>query len=130
MILLYGSQEDYDAMAGKPSNRPAMSQDEVAAMHAHMVKVNDALVESGEHVFAGGLTAPAQARRVRLRTGSAVVTDGPYPESQEVLAGFNVVECDSIERATEIAARFVDPTTEGAYVDIRPMVDGFEDLET
>ena len=39
-----------------------------------------------------------------MREGVPVVTDGPYAESQEVLAGFWIVECESLDRATEIAA--------------------------
>ena len=68
------------------------------------------------------------ARRVQLRGGVPVVTDGPYPETQEVLAGFTIVECASFDRATEIAAQFVDPDAEGEYVDVRPVIDGVEDL--
>jgi hypothetical protein len=64
-----------------------------------------------------------------MRSGAPVVTDGPYPEAQEVLAGFTIVECESYDRATQIAARFVDPDDEGQYVDIRPVVDGFEQLD-
>lgn len=56
-----------------------------------------------------------------------MVTDGPYPETQEVLAGFTVVDCDSFDRATEIAARFVNPDAEGEYVDVRPVVEEVAD---
>jgi len=66
---------------------------------------------------------------VRLSNGAPVVTDGPYPETQEVLAGFTIVECASYDRATEIAAGLVNPDAEGEYVDIRPVVEGFEDLD-
>jgi hypothetical protein len=129
IILLYGSQQDYDVLAGKPTGKPAMSPEAVAAMHAHMVSVHKELEESGELVDAQGLSAPVHARRVQLRNRVPVVTDGPYPETQEVLAGFTIVECDSFDRATEIASRLVDPDAEGDHVDVRPVLDGFEDLE-
>lgn len=129
MIMLYGSQQDYDAMAGKPTGKPAMSPEQVAAMHAHMGSYHEKLAQSGELVDARGLSAPVHARRVRLRDGAAVVTDGPYPETQEVLAGFTIVECDSFDRATEIAAGLVNPGAEGEYVDIRPVIDGVAELE-
>ena len=58
-------------------------------MHQHMETVHQALAESGELVDAQGLTAPVHARRVQLREGAPVVTDGPYPETQEVLAGLH-----------------------------------------
>lgn len=129
MILLYGSQQDYDAMAGRPTGRPAMSAEDVAAMHEHMGTYHQALVDSGEFVDARGLSAPVHARRIRLRDGVKAVTDGPYPETQEVLAGYTIVECASVERATEIAAGLVDPAAEGGYVDVRPVAEGIEDLD-
>jgi hypothetical protein len=129
MILLYGSQQDYDVLTGKPTDKPPMSPEDVAAMHAYMQSYNQKLVDSGEFVDARGLTAPVHARRVQLRNGVPVVTDGPYPETQEVLAGYTIVECESFDRATEIAAGFVNPNAEGEYVDIRPVLEGVEDLD-
>jgi hypothetical protein len=128
LILLYGSQQDYDVLAGKPTDKPAMTPEQIAEMHAYMGTYHQKLVESGEFVDARGLTAPVHARRVRLENGSPVVTDGPYPETQEVLAGFTVVECASYDRATEIAAGLVNPDAKGEYVDIRPVAEGMEEL--
>ena len=129
MIMLYGSQQDYDVMSGKPTGKPAMSAEDVAKMHAYMGELHEELAKSGELVDGQGLTAPVHARRVQLRGGAPVVTDGPYPEAQEVLAGFTIVECESFDRATQIAARFVNPDAEGEYVDVRPVLDGVESLD-
>lgn len=129
MIMLYGSQQDYDVLTGKPTDKPPMSADEVAAMHAHMESFHKKLAESGELVDAQGLSAPGQAKRVQLRNRVPVVTDGPYPETQEVLAGFTIVDCESFDRATEIAAGLVNPDADGEYVDVRPVIDGIEDLD-
>src|SRR5205823_3316953 len=95
MILLYGSQQDYDVLAGKDTGKPAWSAEDVAAMYAFMESWNKDLVESGEFVDARGLTPPVHARRIQLQNGVPVVTDGPYPETQEVLAGYTIVECGS-----------------------------------
>jgi hypothetical protein len=129
MILLYGSQQDYDVLAGKPTDKPAMSAEAVAAMHEYMGSFHQKLVESGELVDAQGLTAPVHARRVQLRNGVPVVTDGPYPETQEVLAGYTIVECDSFDRATQIASGLVNPDAPGEYVDVRPIVDSVAELD-
>lgn len=129
MIMLYGSQQDYDAMAGRPGGKPPMSAEDVAAMHEHMGTYHQALVDSGEFVDARGLSAPVHARRVQLRGGVKAVTDGPYPETQEVLVGYTVVECASYDRAVEIAAGLLDPGGEGEYVDVRPVAEGVEDLD-
>lgn len=135
MILLYGSQRDYDLMAGKPTDQPAWSQEDVAAMHAFMEKWNRELVESGEFVDAHGLAAPVHTRRVHgLENGVPVVTDGPYAETEEVLAGYNIVECDSFDRATEIAARVTQAPSpgkdaSGLYVDVRPVIGGPDEAD-
>ncbi|NAS23494.1 hypothetical protein GT755_17560 [Herbidospora sp. NEAU-GS84] len=123
MIMLYGSQRDFDAMAtGGP---------EVAEMHAFMEKWNNDLVESGEFVDAKGLSAPVHTRRVSMKAGVPVVTEGPYPETQEVLVGYTIVECAGIDRATEIAARLAHTPgqqAEGQYVDVRPIMEQFDDM--
>jgi len=129
MIMLFGSQQDYDVLAGRQAGKPPMSATEVAALHAQMEAVHDGLVSSGELVDAQGLSAPVQARRVRLARGVQVITDGPYSESQEVLAGYTVVECDSPDRALEIAANLINPAVEGEYVDVRPIPGGTADLQ-
>ncbi|MEV7802983.1 YciI family protein [Microbispora sp. NPDC088329] len=136
MIMLYGSQQDYDVLAGRPGGGPVWSADDVAAMHAFMAEWNDDLVKSGEFVDAQGLTAPVHARRIRLREGVPVVTDGPYAETEEVLAGYTIVECDGFDRATEIAARLArTPHPQGAaqahewYVDVRPIAGSPAELE-
>ena len=136
MIMMCGSQRDYDMMSGKETDSPAWSPDDIAALHEFMGKWNNELVESGEFVDARGLTAPVHARRIQVRDGVPVATDGPYAETQEVLAGYTIVECESFDRATEIAARLAyTPHPDHAtlshewYVDVRPVAEGFEDLQ-
>jgi hypothetical protein len=135
MILLYASQQDYDHMVGKPTDEPEWSAEDIAAMHAFMESWNQELVESGEFVDARGLAAPVHTRRIHgLQNGVPVVTDGPYPETQEVLAGYTIVECESFDRATEIAARITKSPSprdvSGAYIDVRPIIEGVHELET
>lgn len=134
MILTYGSQQDYDAMVGKAADKPALSAEDFAPMHAFMESFNKDLAESGELVDTRGLTAPVHTRRLQLQRGVPVVTDGPYPETQEVLAGYWIVECESFDRATEIAARLANcPSPGGIFadsvVDVRPVADSRDELE-
>jgi hypothetical protein len=129
MIMLYGSQQDYDVLAGRPTDKPAMSAEDVQAMYAYMESFHQKLEESGELVDARGLSAPVHARRVQLRNGVPVVTDGPYPETQEVLVGYTIVDCDSFDRATEIAAGLVNPNGDGEYVDVRPVIESVAELD-
>jgi hypothetical protein len=68
--------------------------------------LNAELAELGELVDAQGLAGPELARFVVSDGISApVITDGPYPESKELLAGYRLVDVESAERAVEIAAR-------------------------
>ncbi|GII82142.1 hypothetical protein Ssi03_01320 [Sphaerisporangium siamense] len=136
MILMYGSQRDHDMLAGKDTGGVVWTQEDIAALHAFMAEWNQDLIESGEFVDAQGMTAPVHARRIRLRDGVPVVTDGPYAETQEVLAGYTTVECESFDRATQIAARLADtPHPKGAnlqhewYVDVRPLAGATEELD-
>jgi hypothetical protein len=63
------------------------------------------LVDSGEFVSGEGLAMPDAARIVTARDGAApAITDGPFPEAKEFLAGYWIVDVDSAERAVEIAA--------------------------
>ncbi len=78
-------------------------------MEAHIDfqrEMNADLRERGELVDAQGLAGPDQAKFVVSDgVGAPIVTDGPYPESKELLAGYRLVDVDSPERAIEIAAK-------------------------
>ncbi|RJO78384.1 hypothetical protein D5S18_05645 [Nocardia panacis] len=125
MILSYGSQRDYDGMAGKESTWTAA---DFAAMTAFMAEFTNRLAESGELVETRGLAEPARTRRLGNRAGAPFVTDGPYAETQEVLAGYWVVECADFDRATEIAGGLAacpgpPEVTASAYCDVRPVME-------
>ncbi|TGB14240.1 YciI family protein [Streptomyces sp. MZ04] len=131
LVMVQGTQADYEAMSGKPSaNSPAAwSEKDLQAMFAFMGALNDDLAESGEMVDGQGLTEPAQTRLVGVDEGGRpVVTDGPYGETKELLAGYWVLDCESLDRVTEIAKRINEcPQPEGAPtypVVIRPIQDG------
>jgi hypothetical protein len=134
MILTYASQRDYDAMAGRPTEEPVWSAEDFAAMAEFMEAFNKDLADSGELVETRALAAPVLTRRLQLQRGVPVVTDGPYAETQEVLAGYWIVECDSFDRATQLAARLAScPAPEQvaatAVADVRPIADSRADLE-
>lgn len=79
------------------------------AFNAHikfMKDLNRDLVKSGEFVEAQGLTPPSQAKIVKYGKGATpVVSDGPFAETKEFLAGFWIIQVEKAERAYEIAAR-------------------------
>ena len=97
---------------GEPeSHCPPMTEWTPEDIRAHIdfqQALNAELLERGELVDAQGLTGPDQAKFVVAASGTGgapVVTDGPYPESKELLAGYRLVDVDSLERAIEIAAQ-------------------------
>ena len=82
------------------------SPEDFKAHIAFMHRFNAELKEAGELVGAEGLAPPGQARLVRAgKNGAAPVTDGPFPETKEFLAGYWIVDVDSPDRAIEIAAK-------------------------
>jgi hypothetical protein len=65
----------------------------------------DEVETRGTRLLGDQLDPPSAARSVRVRGGSIVTTDGPFAETKEFVAGFDVVECDSMEDAVAIAAQ-------------------------
>jgi hypothetical protein len=81
-------------------------QEDIKAHINFMLDFNKQLRAAGELVDAQGLDMPEQARVVRAGSrGAPEVTDGPFAEAKEFLAGFWLIQCDSQARAYEIAAR-------------------------
>jgi hypothetical protein len=78
--------------------------------------------ESGELLGGGAALAdPSTGKTVRVRNGLPAVTDGPFAEAKEQLAGYYVLDTDSIERAAEIVTR--DPAARFWAVEVRPIMD-------
>jgi hypothetical protein len=99
MMNQKGTQADWDEFMAMPA-------EDINRHLEFMNTLNQDLVESGELVTGEGLAAPDQAKIVRAGPdGAPVVTDGPFPEAKEWLAGYWIVDVESSERAVEIAAR-------------------------
>lgn len=81
------------------------SPEDFQAHIAFMHQFNQELTAAGEWVDGQGLSAPGEAKLVRAGKDGAPVTDGPFAEAKEFLAGFWIVEVDSPERAYQLAAK-------------------------
>ena len=81
----------------------------------------DELSQTGEWVGGEGLADPSTAKAVQVRSGVPAVTDGPYLEAKEHLAGYCLFECESEQRALEIATRWPDARYWG--VELRRLMD-------
>jgi hypothetical protein len=95
-----------------------------------MMNLNKQLVAEGVLAGAEGLATPGEARIVKAgKDGAPVVTDGPYPEAKEFLAGYWIVDVESTEQAYRIAARAsAAPGKDGAPmaipIEIRQVMSG------
>lgn len=96
-----------------------------AEWHAASDRSFDALMEeinaSGEFVTAMALADPASSTLFGWSPEGHLATDGPYAEAKEQLAGFFMVDCETRQRAEEIAATFAQP---GGTVELRPAMWG------
>jgi hypothetical protein len=99
MLLMQRPQSGYEDIR-------SMSPDEIRAHGEYMQALDEELRRSGEHVDGQGLTGPEQALIVTAQdNGPPVVSDGPFPEAKEFLAGYWILDVESRERAIEIAAQ-------------------------
>jgi hypothetical protein len=114
LILIYGNPASRKVWEGLSD-----------AQRAEGLKVYAALAEdlaaSGELIVSEALADPATARPVSVREGRMLASDGPFAEAKEELAGFFLVECESLDRAVEIAERV--PEAGLGLVEVRPVRD-------
>ncbi len=97
--------QNYGGVEGDCAPMFEWTPEEVKAHVEFQHELNRQLQELGELIDAQGLAGPDDARFVVSDgTSAPVVTDGPFPESKELLAGYRIVEVDTPERANEIAA--------------------------
>jgi hypothetical protein len=82
----------------------------------------ETITKSGELITTQALADPSQSAVVRVRGGQPVVTDGPYLEAKEFLGGFYLVDCDSRERAIELAAMIPDAKVDGMGIEVRQVM--------
>jgi hypothetical protein len=110
LLMIYGNQEKWGSI-------PAGEwPDAVAKQDAF----NRRYRETGELLGAYGLADAAQARLVRRVGGQPAVTDGPYLETKEYMASFYLLDCESEERALQIAADM--PFADAEPVEVWPVM--------
>jgi hypothetical protein len=106
MLLIYGNEQAWNDLG----------EEGQARLNRTHAELQSELRSRGELIDTGELP-PEYGRVVRTVGGVAAVTDGPYAETKELLAGFYLLDCDGIERATEVAGRLLE--AEFAPIDVR-----------
>jgi hypothetical protein len=121
MLMMNGTRNDL-ASFGK------LSPDDIRAHVQFMLNLNRDLKASGEFVDGQGLTGPEQAKIVRAKGvgGGPAITDGPFAESKEFLAGYWVLDCKTEARVIEIAQKISNAPGKGGVplnipVELRPI---------
>jgi hypothetical protein len=102
------------------TNFAAMSDTVKRDMLAESVQLTHDLNAQGQYVHASPLTPSAAAVRVQVRNGKATVTDGPFVETHEHIAGYFLIDAPSREQAIAIAARI--PGARLGHVDVRQVL--------
>lgn len=87
-----------------------------------MGKYNEEMVNAGVMHAGEGLKPSSQGARVKFTRGKPTVTDGPFAETKELVAGFSIIEVDSLEEAIEWAKRWpaID-SEENVEIELRPI---------
>ncbi|MCW2877892.1 MAG: YCII-related domain protein [Sphaerisporangium sp.] len=111
MLSVYGNDELWGSY----------TQEQFAAMVAEDAAFQKELRDSGELVSAEGLTDAAEVRTVRVKDGATVVAEGPYLDVKEHVGCYFIVDCENLERAIEVAAKY--PAARDNGVEVWPLMD-------
>ena len=111
MLLIYNNPDALEALSDEERNGLMGEVDDLLAE----------LTKSGELVGGEALAHPSTTKTIRSHAGVLATTDGPFLEAKELLAGYAMVEVESVDRAVEIAARWPDART-GA-MEVRAVMD-------
>ena len=108
MILLYDNADMREIFSSRSD------------LMEEMAGLLEEIRQSGELVATEPLADPVQTKTVRPADGPPVVTDGPLAEAKEHFGGYLLVDCESIERAIAIAARW--PNARFCAMEVRPLM--------
>jgi hypothetical protein len=102
-----------------PSAWAGMSEEQVNAVMGEYFAYSAAIRDEGIFVDGQPLQGADAARTVRVRNGERIVADGPFAETKEIVAGYYVVDCSSLDQALDAAARI--PSARFGTVEVRPI---------
>jgi len=105
-----------------------------------MADYHKKLADAGVLLDASGLHPSSRGWRIQWEDGEKRVTDGPFTETKELIAGYTLIQVDSVEEAREWADRFPNPHMENGEIEIRrlreldefpdgPHMEGFREIQ-
>lgn len=104
-----------------PTLLQAVPQDEFNATMRSCLAHADELRQDGRLLATQMLEDATSAKSVRVRDGRRTIVDGPFTETKELLAGFNLIEAESMDDAVRIATEF--PWADTGCIEVRPVLD-------
>ena len=108
----------------QPPDRPFETEEDIAAREAgddtDILTWFAEIDKRGSRLIGSQVSQPANAATVRVRDGEVIVSDGPFAETKEWMAGFDVIECASMAEAVEIAA--LHPVAAFGMIEVRPFL--------
>ncbi|MDI1462054.1 YciI family protein [Catellatospora sp. KI3] len=110
LLIIHMNPANWEAL-------PAEVREAVMAGHEEFIKE---LTGTGELLGFAALADPSQTRTARVRDGELTVTDGPYLEAKEWLAGYYAIEAETPERAYELAGKI--PDAKYFAIEVRPIM--------
>ena len=113
VVLIYSNPTTWEALPPAEAER---------VIKDHFVVI-DELTRTGELLSQFGLSHPENTKTIRIEDGTPAITDGPFGEAKEHLAGVFVVDCETVERVVEIS----QPLAQYGIVEIRPIMSGAGD---
>jgi hypothetical protein len=108
LCLIYLNEQELNAM-------PA---GELSALNGAHLDFNDGLRKTGHFIQAEALEPASASAYIRVRKGKASITDGPFTEAKELVAGFYLIEASDMDEAIAIASRI--PSAPIATIEVRP----------
>jgi hypothetical protein len=111
MLLIYDNAQSRATFLGEQGEE----------LMAEIDAIMQELTESGELVGGDALADPSNTKTIRPVDGVPAITDGPFAEAKEHLGGYLIVDCESVERAAEIARRW--PSARFTPLEVRPLMD-------
>lgn len=90
---------------------------------AAMDKFNEELINAGIMLDGTGLKPSSRGARVRFSGSNRTVTDGPFPETKELIAGFSIWKVSSLQEAIDWVKKCPNPMNEDSDIEIRPLME-------
>jgi hypothetical protein len=95
-----------------------------------MADYHEQLAKAGVLLDANGLQPSSKGWRIQWSNGTKTVIDGPFTETKELIAGYTIIQVNSVEEAREWASRFPNPHAQDSEIEIRQLfeLEDFDDI--